>query len=119
MNVDAYADRLARVKQRFVSSLDAKIQDTGAAIARLPDSAPGAAASVSEVYRSLHGIAGIAPTVGFPDTGHTARGAENVVRAAYREQRGLSAEEVSLFTDALGALRGAASRELQSIQDKS
>ena len=66
MTMDPFADRLARVRQRFVSTLEGKIDDTCAALPTLGCDAPLAAAAVAEAYRCMHGIVGIGPTVGFP-----------------------------------------------------
>jgi chemotaxis protein histidine kinase CheA len=112
--IDAFAERLARVRHRFVSSLAGKIDDACAAIATLSDIAPAPAAAVGEAYRTMHGMVGIGPTVGFPATGRAARSVEDILRAPYHEGRGLSADEISLLTNALNALREAASCELQS-----
>ena len=54
MTVDAFADRLARVRQRFVSTLECKIDDVYKAIPKLSEDAP-AAAAVDEV-RMLRGV---------------------------------------------------------------
>jgi chemotaxis protein histidine kinase CheA len=114
MTADIFADRLDRVRHRFVSSLASKIDEACAAIPNLLGAIPAATAAVAEVYRSIHGIVGVGPTVGYPSTGKAARGAEDVLRMAYREGRGLTADEGALLKSALDALRDAASRELQS-----
>jgi chemotaxis protein histidine kinase CheA len=113
MSVDAFADRLGRVRHRFVTTLESKIDDAYAAIAKTADATPAASAAVGETYRTLHGIVGIGPTVGFPATGRAAREAEDVLRAPYQQQRGLRADEVLQFKKHLHALREAANRELQ------
>jgi chemotaxis protein histidine kinase CheA len=113
MTVDAFADRLARVRQRFVSTLECKIDDAYKAIPILSAISPPAAAAVDETYRCMHGFVGIGPTVGFPATGHAAHDVEDVLRAPQHEHRGLSAEELMLFEKSLHALREAASRELK------
>ena len=115
MSVDVFADRLVRVRHRFVSSVEGKIDDAHAAIPKLSDAMPAAAASLADVYRSIHGIVGIGQTVGFPATGRAARDAENVLRSAYSSGRGLTPGEISQFEDSLSALRKVASGELQSV----
>jgi chemotaxis protein histidine kinase CheA len=117
MSVDAFADRLARVRQRFVSTLECKIGDTYKAIPDLSDTAnPGAAATaVDQTYRCMHGLVGIGPTVGFPATGRAAHDAEDVLRAPQHERRGLSADELLAFKKSLQVLREAASRELKFL----
>jgi len=118
MTVDAFADRLARVRQRFVSTLECKIDDTYKAIPALSDTAnPGAAATaVDQTYRCMHGLVGIGPTVGFPATGRAAHDVEDVLRSPQHERRGLTAAEFMAFETSLGVLREAAARELKLLQ---
>jgi chemotaxis protein histidine kinase CheA len=115
MTLDPYTDRLARVRQRFMSTLEGKIEDAYAAIPKLSDALPGAAAVVDAGYRCMHGIFGIGPTVGFPATGRTAHDVEAVLRLPQRDKRGLTDDELLAFKQRLDALREAASCELQSI----
>jgi chemotaxis protein histidine kinase CheA len=117
MTMDAFADRLARVRQRFVSTLQCKIDDAYTAIPALSNAAnPGAAATaVDQTYRCMHGLVGIGPSVGFPATGRAAHDAEDVLRAPQQERRGLTADELVPFKKRLDALREAASRELKSF----
>jgi len=112
MSVDPFADRLAKVRQRFVSTIEKKIEDAYGAVPKLSAPVPTASTSVAEAYRCIHGIVGIGPTVGFPSTGRAARDVEDVLRSPHRDCRGLTAEEVALFLKRLHALRDAASLEL-------
>ncbi|HYA06139.1 MAG TPA: hypothetical protein VEF90_09645 [Xanthobacteraceae bacterium] len=113
MTVDAFADRLARVRHRFVSTLEGKIDSASAAGPELSDRAPSAAATVIETYRAIHGIVGIGPTVGFPATGRAAREVEDALRDAYQKQRGLTDEEILALKKRLQSLRETATGELQ------
>jgi len=115
MTMDPFADRLARVRHRFVSTLAGKIDDTYAALPNLSQIAPAASAAVSEAYSRMHGLVGIGPAVGFPGTGRAAHDVEDVLRSPYRDGRGLTAEEIATLTDSLQALREIASRELRSL----
>ena len=116
MTLDPYAERLARVRQRFVSSLEGKIADTYAALPTLTGMEAAAASAVAEAYRTLHSIVGVAPTVGFPETGKAARAAEDVLRPPQQDKRGLSADEMTAVQERLDALREAATQELQVVQ---
>jgi chemotaxis protein histidine kinase CheA len=98
-----------------VSTLEGKIDGAAAATAKLSDELPAASATVAETYRCMHSIVGIGPTVGFPSTGHAARQVEDVLRSSYRDRRGLTSDEILLFTQRLQALRDAGARELQSF----
>jgi hypothetical protein len=112
MTVDPFADRLARVRRRFVSTLAGKVDETCAAIPNLSAALPAAPGAVAQAYRSMHGVVGIGPTVGFPATGRAARDVEEVLRAPYRDGRGLRSDEIATLLNSLQALREAASREL-------
>ena len=113
MTADPFTDRLARVRDRFATTLAGKIEETCASIPNLSDAAPAAAAAVAEAYRCVHGIVGVGPTVGFPATGRAARDVEDVLRVAQHEKRGLTADEILAFKKRLDALRETATRELQ------
>lgn len=114
MTVDPFAARLARVRQRFVATLAGKINDTYAVLPRLADSAADAASAVEETYRCMHGLVGIGPTVGFPETGRAARGVEDALRGPRQVKRGLTGEEISALKKSLDALCEVAQRELRS-----
>ena len=113
MNADPFAERLAKVQHRFVSTLAGKIEDAHGAASNLSAASAAGPASVAETYRSMHGIVGIGPTVGFPSTGRAAREVEDVLRSPHRDGRALTCEEVSLFMTRLQALREVATRELE------
>jgi len=115
MAVDPFAERLAKVRHRFVSALESKIEDAYTAVPRLSGTTSGSADEVGEMYRRMHGIVGIGPTVGFAATGRAARSAENVLLAPHHAKRGLTTEEIDSFRKALHGLREAATRELQTF----
>ena len=114
MGVYVFTDRLVRVRRCFVSSVEGKIVEAHAAIPKLSDVVPAAAASLADVYRSMHCIVGIGQTVGFPAIGRAARDVEDILRSAYSSRRGLTSGEISRFENSLAALRKVASCELQS-----
>jgi chemotaxis protein histidine kinase CheA len=117
MTDDIFADPVAKVRERFVATLEAKIDETSAALPKLGGAAPEATAvaAVSEAYRAMHAIVGIGRTVGFPDTGRAAHEVEDVLRPPYQAGRGLSDDEISHLKDSLQTLRTIAVRELQSF----
>ena len=114
MTVDPFAERLARVRERFVSALESKIEDTFAALPDLAGESAGFEA-VDETYRRIHGIVGIGPTVGFAATGRAARTLEHILLRPHEAERGLTAEEIASFRKALHTLRETAASELQSF----
>jgi len=115
MAVDPFTERLGRVRERFVSALESKIEDTYAAIPDLSDDKPDAVETVEEIYRRIHSIVGIGPTVGFIGTGRAARSVEHILLQPHRAERGMTGEEIESFRKALHGLREAATRELQSF----
>jgi chemotaxis protein histidine kinase CheA len=113
MSVDVFDDRLTKVRRRFASKLQGRIDGTDALIPKLGGDTAGAAAAVGEAYRCMHSIVGIGSTVGFPATGRAAHEVEDLLRAAQNEHRGLSDDEISKLRERLIALRAAVEREMQ------
>jgi len=110
-----FEQRLAKVRHRFAGSLTGKINDSVAALPQLSADASDARAEVDTVYRRIHGICGVAPTVGFIATGKAAREAEVALIGPMRARRGLSATESAVLERALDALAKAAELELEMM----
>jgi chemotaxis protein histidine kinase CheA len=122
MTEDILAQKVAQVRQRFMASLPAKIDDTCAELPKLSgEAAPTAeaVAAVAEAYRRMHGIVGVGRTVGFPATGSAAHDVEDVLRPPYYAGRALTADEISLLKNTLQTLRTVAARELQTFHSPS
>jgi chemotaxis protein histidine kinase CheA len=115
---DIFHDRLEAVRQRFASSLSGKIQDTRSQLTNLSGETDGVVDAVAATYRLIHGICGIGAAVGFASTGRAAKDVEDVLVGAYREHRGLSAEEVVRLVARLDALSAAAEAELGSVEPR-
>jgi hypothetical protein len=115
MSVDPFTERLARVRQRFISALDSKIADTYAAVPNLAGDSSVTVEIVAETYRRVHGIVGIGPTVGFAGTGRAARHLEDILLVSHQAERGLTAPEILSFKKALHTLRETAAQELQAF----
>jgi hypothetical protein len=114
MAADPYAERLARVRQRFVTTLESKIEDTYADLPKLSGGGADVSGTLEETCRRIHGIVGIGPTVGFAATGKAAKSVENVLLGPQRAARSLAPNELDAFRKALHMLRETARRELQS-----
>jgi hypothetical protein len=114
MAADSFTERLARVHQRFASSLESRIEDTYADLPKLSGDGRDVITTLGETYRRIHGIVGIGPTVGFAATAKAARIVENVLLGPHSAARGLVANEVDALRKALYALREAARKELQT-----
>jgi chemotaxis protein histidine kinase CheA len=110
---DKFANRLAKVRERFMSSVEGKVEDTYVMFPMLLGGT-AAADALAETYRRIHGICGVAETVGFVLTGRTAQKLDNILLAAHRARRGLTADEMTLAQKALHALRDATRLELQT-----
>jgi len=110
VSADVFAERLAKVRNRFKSALPGNIAANDAALPQLAESVE----AVAETYRRLHGMAGTGPTIGFAATGQAARAAENVLIEAYRGARALTSDETASLKEALVVLRDAAQSELQT-----
>ncbi len=113
MYADQFENRLAIVRHRFATTLESKIANVLVSADRMSRSKDGAIKDLSESYRHLHNICGIAPTVGFTTTGEAARAAEVALMQAHRERRSLTDTEVLNLKKALGRLRVAAASELR------
>lgn len=116
MTADVFAERLAKIRDRFVAALPSKIDQNDAALPALSGDGAASIEAVAETYRRLHGIAGTGATIGFTATGQAAREAEAIMIEAYRGQRALTAGEAISLRDALLALRRAAQGELQTSE---
>jgi hypothetical protein len=118
MHADQFEIRLARVRHRFATTLESKIQDAVVSADRMSRSSDGMIKHISDSYRCLHGICGIGPTVGFSATGEAARTAEVTLMQAYRESRGLSEREALSLKKALEHLRVAAASDLRLMYQR-
>lgn len=116
MTGDLFADRLAKIRDRFVVALPSKIEESEAAMAAVSGDGPASVEAVALTYRRLHALAGTGPTIGFTATGQAAREAETVLIEAYRGRRALTMSEATSLRQALLALRRAAHRELQTSE---
>jgi chemotaxis protein histidine kinase CheA len=114
MSGDLFVERLAVVRQCFVSTLESKIEDTYAALPKLSGDGSDVIVTLEETYRRIHGIVGVGQTVGFVAIGKAAKTVENVLLGPYRAARGLATNEAVELTKALHALRETARQELQT-----
>jgi HPt (histidine-containing phosphotransfer) domain-containing protein len=105
---EEFDERLERVRRRFTAALDGRITAAWSAAEKLSAAGDEAADIVITAHRLLHDMCGIAPTLGFAAIGKTARAAQDVLRAAAKERRALTASELAAFTNALEKLRAAA-----------
>ncbi len=112
MEVDEFSKRLARIRERFASTLSSKVDDSFMSLSHFSDAA--GIETIIVTHRRLHEMCGIAPSVGFPATGKAARSAESVLRDPAKFKRLLTPQETIAFTAELNGLRKAAETDLQS-----
>jgi hypothetical protein len=118
MYADQFETRLARVRHRFATTLESKIESAVISASRMSRSDDGVIKHISDSYRCLHGICGIGPTVGFSATGEAAHAAETALMQAYHESRGLTEREVLSLKKALHHLRIAAASDLRLMYQR-
>jgi chemotaxis protein histidine kinase CheA len=117
-----YADRfeicVARVRHRFATTLESKIQTAMVSADRMTHNDGSAFKYVTDSYRSLHSICGVGATVGFAATGDAAHDAEAALMQAYVEKRGLTEEEALGLRSALARLQDIAGSELRLMYQR-
>jgi chemotaxis protein histidine kinase CheA len=113
VDVDVFADQLARVRARFASTLENKIADSFAALEEISRGGDTIEVVVA-AHRRLHELCGIAPTLGFAATGKAARSAEAVMRGAALSRRALTDAELAAAGDELNGLRRAAASDQET-----
>jgi hypothetical protein len=118
MHADQFEVRLARVRHRFATTLESKIEDAVISANGMLDGSTGVTKRISKSYHSLHGICGIGPTVGFCSTGEAAHLAEVTLMQAQHESRGLTDREVLNLKKALEHLRVVAASELRMMYQR-
>jgi hypothetical protein len=107
-----FAERIATIRARFAAKLTDKIQETDVALPHLTGEGSDAVDAVATAYRRFHDIGGIGATIGFEATGQVARTIDAILIGPFREQRGLSGDELAKLTEGLESLRIAARTEM-------
>ncbi len=108
MEIDEFAERLARVQQRFIAALPGKVDDSFAALPKLINDDADSIETLVVTHRRLHEMCGIAPSIGLEDVGSAARAAEIVLREPATAKRPLNSNEVDALRATLEGLRAAA-----------
>jgi hypothetical protein len=114
LSIDEFTDRLARIRERFATALPGKIDDSFASVPKMSTADAEAIETIVVSHRRLHEMCGVAPSIGFPDTGKAAREAESVLREPAKSRRPLTADEIEAFMTKIESLRSAAKAELRS-----
>jgi hypothetical protein len=98
---EQFEARIEVVRRRFVASFANRMQQTTAALPHLSGDGTAPAQTVANAYRWLHEICGIASTIEFQATGHSALSCVTLLDGPYRAQRGLSAAELARLSERL------------------
>jgi hypothetical protein len=115
MSESEFAERIARVRTRFVTRFADKLQETDATLPHLAGDGADAANAVEAAYRRFHDMCGIGPTIGFDATGRAAKVLDAILIAPFRGRRGLSSDELARFQEGLETLRAAGRTEMESM----
>lgn len=102
---DAFTERMAAVRQRFVANLGTRIAD-------IELGRDGGFDALELAHRQAHGLCGVGPTLGFVETGKVARSIEQLLLAAVKAQRALTDDEIAGLLDGVARLRSTATSEL-------
>jgi chemotaxis protein histidine kinase CheA len=106
---DAYAERIAAVRRRFVAKLDGRIDVIASA-------APPSGRDLLELaHREAHGLCGIGQTLGFVETGKVARSIERLLLAAVKDQRAINDAESVHLREGIALLRTTATAEMALV----
>jgi hypothetical protein len=115
MTADDFTEHVARVRERFASTLDDKIAASFAALEKMSGGGGDTIEIVIAAHRRLHEMYGIAPTLGFAATGKAAGGALTAIREAAKAKRAPTPAEIAAFKSELDRLREAAAADLRNF----
>ena len=114
MDTDQVAEQIAVIRRRFSKKLRHKLQEIDAVLPSVLGRGAAAVDLVAAIYRKLHDVCGVGPIVGFTETGRVARSVSAVLVGPFRDQRGLTKDEVATLNEGLEALRSAAALDMAS-----
>lgn len=113
MSLDQFNERLEEIRVRFKSKLGSKLDGIETSLPLLSSEGNDGVEAMRTAYRLCHEIVGAGRTLGFTMLGQAARDAEAILIEPYRMGRALNVQEVTMLTQAQGALRAAARIEAQ------
>jgi hypothetical protein len=117
-NADDFTAHVARVRERFASTLNDKIADSFAALEKMSAGGSDTIEVVIIAHRRMHEMYGIAPTLGFNATGKAAGGARAAIREAAKVKRAPTPVEVATLKIELEKLREAANADLRNFSKR-
>jgi chemotaxis protein histidine kinase CheA len=111
---DPFAERMAQVRIRFAAKLNDRVASLDVALPGLVGEGTATLQALETAHRTAHDLCGVGPTIGFHETGKAARKIEQILLAAVRDGRGLSADEADAARAGIGMLRAAGLADLAS-----
>jgi hypothetical protein len=114
-NADDFHEHVARVRTRFASTLNDKVAASFAALDEMAGGGDRAAEACIATHRRLHEMYGVAPTLGFAETGKLAGSALSTIREAAKGKRPPMQGEIVALKHELEGLRDASTAELQKF----
>lgn len=115
MTADDFTVHVARIRERFASTLSGKIAESFAALQKMSTGGGDAIETVIVTHRRMHEMYGVAPTLGFDATGKAAGAARTAIREAAKAKRPATAAEIEILKTELEHLRDAAADDLQRL----
>jgi hypothetical protein len=115
ITADDFAEHVARVRERFASTLTDKIADSLAALEKMSAGGSETIEIAIAANIRLHDMYGIAPTLGFEATGKAAGIARAAIREAAIAKRVPTPAEITALKTALEKLREAAAADLRNF----
>jgi hypothetical protein len=115
LTADDFTVHVARVRDRFASTLNSKIADSFEALERMSAGGANAVEITIVTHRRLHEMYGVAPTLGFVATGKAAGAARAALRDAAKAKRAATPTELALLKTELEHLRDAAAADLRNL----
>ena len=100
-----FVARIDGIRARFALKLARNILQTDAALRQMSGGGNDAVDAVATAYRWFHDAVGICATIGFEATGQSARSCDAILVEPFRNQRGLSPDELAQLTTSLESLR--------------
>jgi hypothetical protein len=106
---DLYVDRIADLRRRFATGLDARIDSIETAIPHSGNVSPDV---LEQAHRDAHNLCGIGATLGYFNTGTAARPVEQILLAAVKARRTHTTDESLRLRAAITLLRSTAAAEI-------
>ena len=110
---DLFVERIAELRERFVSRLEYRIEEIERAMSQQGGEA--ALDAIALAHRQVHGLCGIGPTLGFVGTGKVARSIEQLLLPVVKDGRELTDDEIPRLREGIALLRSTAVVESNSV----